>query len=244
MQESNEIADLIQNYWIVIPTYNEKENIEPLIEEILKTSPDISIIIVDDDSPDGTGDIADMLSQRYSNVHVIHREGKLGVGTAFVAGFKYAMESGAKYLIAVDADFSHQPRYLPEFIKKSRDYDLVIGSRFIPGGRIDNRNLFRNFVSLTGNLFVRLILGLKPKDCTSGYRCYSAGLLREICMDAITSNGYGIQVETLYRCKKKGFKVGEIPIVFPDRKFGKSKLTKQQFIEVIAKVLALRLSKQ
>lgn len=241
--ESGEKVNISNDYWIVTPTYNERDNIEALVKEIIEVVKGVSVVIVDDNSPDGTGVIADAMSKDCNNIHVIHREGKLGIGSALFAGFRYAIDNGAKYVIEMDADFSHQPAYLPKFIKESHKYDLVIGSRFVPGGKIDNRSLFRNIVSRLGNSFIRTMLRLRPKDCTSGYRCFSAQLLRSIDMETIASSNYGNLTETLYRATKRGFKVGEIPIVFPDRKFGKSKVTKQQFFDVMGTILRIKFRK-
>lgn len=242
-KSSENTASSNSEYWIVIPTYNEKDNIERLIVEIHRICPDVSIMIVDDNSPDGTGEIVEALSKAHDSIHILRRPGKLGIGSALIAGFNDAIANGAKYVIEMDADFSHQPAYLPKLIEKSREYDLVIGSRFVRGGKIANRGWFRNVVSKAGNFFIRTTLDLKPKDCTSGYRCFSVPLLESIDIETITSSCYGNLTETLYRCKKKGFDIGEIPIIFPDRKFGKSKLTKQQFIDVTRTVLKLRFNK-
>jgi dolichol-phosphate mannosyltransferase len=216
---------------IIIPTYNELENLRPLIEEIFKYVPQTDILIVDDNSPDGTGKLADELSAEHPPVHVLHRAGKLGLGTAYIAGFKYAIEHEYDAAFEMDADFSHDPRYLPNFLTAIEDADLVIGSRYVEGGGTPNWSLLRRFISGGGNTYARFMLGLPIHDCTAGYRCYRRQVLEAIDLDTIQSQGYAFQIELVYRVLKRGFKIVETPIVFQDRRVGKSKMSRKIFLE-------------
>lgn len=227
---------------IVIPTYNEKANLPVLIEEIFKHQIPFSILIVDDNSPDGTGLIADELSKQYPDrVHVIHRAGKMGLGSAYIEGFKYALKWGADYIFEMDADFSHDPRYLPDFIEKIKDYDVVVGSRYVNGISVINWPLSRLVLSLIASQYVRLITGLKLTDTTAGYKCFSRKVLETIDLDAVYSNGYSFQIEMNYRTTKLGFKIGEIPIIFVDRHSGTSKMSGHIVREALYVVWKLRL---
>src|SRR6266852_3073926 len=174
---------------IIIPTYNEVDNLPPLLKEIFSNAPETDILIVDDNSPDGTGDLADEFQQRNAQVNVLHRSGKLGLGTAYIAGFKYAIEHDYDAAFEMDADFSHDPKYLPDFLKAIEDADLVIGSRYIPGGATPNWSLLRRFISGCGNIYARLLLGLPVHDCTAGFRCYRREVLENIGLDAVKSQG-------------------------------------------------------
>ncbi len=227
---------------IVIPTYNEKANLPVLIEEIFKHQIPFSILIVDDNSPDGTGLIADELAKQYPDrVHVIHRAGKMGLGSAYIEGFKYALKWGADYIFEMDADFSHDPRYLPDFIEKIKDYDVVVGSRYVNGISVINWPLSRLVLSLIASQYVRLITGLKLTDTTAGYKCFSRKVLETIDLDAVYSNGYSFQIEMNYRTTKLGFKIGEIPIIFVDRHSGTSKMSGHIVREALYVVWKLRL---
>ena len=216
---------------IIIPTYNELENLRPLIEEIFKYVPQTDILIVDDNSPDGTGKLADELSAEHPQIHVLHRAGKLGLGTAYIAGFKYAIEHEYDAAFEMDADFSHDPRYLPNFLTAIEDADLVIGSRYVAGGGTPNWSLLRRFISGGGNTYARFMLSLPIHDCTAGYRCYRRRVLQAIDLDTIQSQGYAFQIELVYRVRKHGFKIVETPIVFQDRRVGKSKMSRKIFLE-------------
>ena len=216
---------------IIIPTYNELENLRPLIEEIFKYVSQTDILIVDDNSPDGTGKLADELSVEYSQLHVLHRAGKLGLGTAYIAGFKYAIEHGYDAAFEMDADFSHDPRYLPDFLRAIENADLVIGSRYVKNGGTPNWSLLRRFISGGGNIYARFMLGLPIHDCTAGYRCYRRQVLEAIDLDTIQSQGYAFQIELVYRVSKHGFKIVETPIIFQDRRVGKSKMSRKIFLE-------------
>ncbi len=228
---------------IIIPTYNERENITNIVEEVLRFAPQSDILIIDDNSPDGTGDVADSLHERYPNVFALHRPGKLGLGTAYVLGFKYALEHGYDLAFEMDADFSHDPRYLPDFFEKIKEADLVIGSRYVPGGDTPNWSLLRRFISGGGNIFARVMLRLPIKDATAGYRCYRREVLAALDLDAITSQGYAFQVEMAYQTLQRGFRVREIPIIFVDRRVGQSKMSRKIFLEGFLYVMRARFGK-
>src|SRR5438093_103479 len=229
---------------IIIPTYNELDNLRTLLQEIFSCVPNIDILIVDDNSPDGTGQLADEISGENPHVHVLHRAGKLGLGTAYIAGFKYAIERNYDAAFEMDADFSHDPRYLPDFLKAIENADLVIGSRYIPGGNTPNWSLLRRFISGGGNLFARFMLGIPVHDCTAGFRCYRRKVLESIGLDTIQAQGYAFQVELVYRVMQHGFKIVETPIVFMDRRVGKSKMSRKIVIEGFTYVIKTRFSRQ
>src|SRR5579859_7801540 len=199
---------------IIIPTYNEYENLPPLLETIFSYLPQTDILIVDDNSPDGTGELVDKMSLADQRIHAIHRAGKLGLGTAYVAGFKYAIAHNYDVAFEMDADFSHDPQYLPNFFTAMENADLVIGSRYISGGATPNWSLMRRFISGGGNIFARFVLGMPIHDCTAGYRCYRREVLESINLETIESQGYGFQVELAYRVMRGGFRIVETPIVF------------------------------
>ena len=225
---------------IIIPTYNEKENLPSLMKEIFSYAPQTDILIVDDNSPDGTGKLADELHEQDPRIHVLHRSGKLGLGTAYIAGFKYAIAHGYDAAFEMDADFSHDPRHLPAFLKAIENADLVIGSRYIKGGSTPNWSLFRRFISSNANIFVRFVLGVSIHDCTAGYRCYRREVLENIGLDTVQTQGYGFQVELTYRVIQHGYKIVETPIAFTDRREGKSKMSKTIFFEAFTFVLRTR----
>ncbi len=225
---------------IVIPTYNEYENISELITDVLSEVPTADLLIVDDNSPDGTGQLVEEIGARDPRVHVEHRPGKLGLGTAYVLGFRYAIDHGYDLVFEMDADYSHDPKYLPDFYNMSTQADLVVGSRYIAGGGTPNWSALRKFVSGGGNRYARLVLGIPTHDCTSGYRCYRTAALRSIDLDKIRAQGYAFQVEMAYVFWKRGFKVAEVPIVFMDRRIGKSKMSRRIFVEGFLWVLGTR----
>src|SRR5436190_15708394 len=229
---------------IIIPTYNEIENLRPLLDAIFSYVPETDVLIVDDNSPDGTGKLADEICEQNAHVHVMHRAGKLGLGTAYIAGFKYAVERGYDAAFEMDADFSHDPRYLPDFLKAIEHADLVIGSRYIPGGGTPNWSFLRRFISGGGNIFARFMLGIPVQDCTAGFRCYRRQVLESIDLDTIQSQGYAFQVEMAYRVMQQGFKIVETPIVFMDRRIGKSKMSRKIVIEAFIYVLRARFGKK
>ena len=229
---------------IIIPTYNELENLRPLLQEIFSYAQETDVLIVDDNSPDGTGKLADEIHNENSQVHVLHRAGKLGLGTAYIAGFKYAVAHDYDAAFEMDADFSHDPRYLPDFLKAIERADLVIGSRYIPGGGTPNWSFLRRFISGGGNIFARFMLGIPVQDCTAGFRCYRRQVLESIDLDTIQSQGYAFQVEMAYRVMRQGFKIVETPIVFMDRRIGKSKMSRKIVIEAFIYVLRTRFGKK
>lgn len=222
------------NVYVIVPTYNEKENISDLTEQILDLeSLEAHVIIVDDNSPDGTGQIADDLSAQNERVHVIHREGKLGLGTAYIAGFKYGLAADADRLITMDADFSHDPTYIPGLVALADHFHITIGSRYIPEGGVRNWELRRRFLSWGANAFARTTLGLKANDCTAGFRCYHREVLQQVDLDHIFSNGYSFLVEMLFRCQRLGYTVGEIPIIFANRERGQSKISQTEIFKAM-----------
>jgi dolichol-phosphate mannosyltransferase len=229
---------------IIIPTYNERDNLRPLLREIFRYAPETDVLIVDDRSPDGTGELADELARENPHIRVIHRSGKLGLGTAYITGFKYALEHGYDAAFEMDADFSHDPRYLPDFLRLIEDADVVIGSRYVQGGATPNWPLLRRLISGGGNIFARLVLGLPIHDCTAGYRCYRREVLESIDLDSIRSRGYAFQVELVYRVWRQGYTIVETPIIFEDRRVGQSKMSKAIFLEGFLFVLRTRFGKQ
>jgi dolichol-phosphate mannosyltransferase len=229
---------------IIIPTYNEAENLSPLLQAIFSYAPLTHVLIVDDHSPDGTGELADELQKKDGRVHVLHRAGKLGLGTAYLAGFKFALAHGFDAAFEMDADFSHDPRYLPDFLRAIENADVVIGSRYIVGGNTPGWSALRRLISGSGNIFARLMLGIPVHDCTSGFRCYRRRVLESIDLDAVQSHGYAFQVELTYRVMMQGFQMVETPIVFMDRRCGKSKMSHAIIVEALTYVLRTRLSQQ
>lgn len=229
---------------IVIPTYNEADNITNITETLLSLGiEDLEILFVDDNSPDGTGKLADELAAGYAGrVWVMHRSGKLGLGTAYIQGFQWALEHQADHIIQMDADFSHSPNYIPEFLKWIEMYDVVVGSRYISGGRVDEKwSWGRWFLSWWANsVWVRLILGVKTKDSTAGFKCWSSQALRLIDLDQIRSNGYVFQVEMCYVSELKGLRIKEIPIYFEDRRIGMSKMSMRVKVEAALRVFEIR----
>ncbi len=224
---------------VIIPTYNESDNIEALAKEILALGDITEIIIVDDNSPDGTGEIADELAKVYRGVKVIHRPAKLGLGTAHIAGFKEALALGADCIVTMDADLSHHPSYIPDLIAKSRIAHLVIGSRYVDGGGTMHWGLRRQILSRGANTFARLALGLSAHDCTAGFRCYRREVLESIELDEIFSNGYSFLIEMLYKCQRKGWEIGEVPVIFEDRRHGASKISHREIFKALYTVLCL-----
>jgi len=229
---------------VVIPTYNEADNLPHIVAELFAQNvAGLEILVVDDASPDGTGELADQLSQQYPGlVHVIHRPGKLGLGTAYIHGFTWAIGHGAEYIVQMDADFSHSPAYLPQFLEWIKAYDVVVGSRYVPGGKVDERwGWGRWFLSWWANsVWVRLILGLKTKDATAGFKCWRASALQAIDLSRVRSNGYIFQVEMCYVAEKLGLNIKEIPIYFEDRRIGKSKMDIPVKIEAALRVFEIR----
>jgi dolichol-phosphate mannosyltransferase len=226
---------------VVIPTYNERDNLERLLNAVLSMDEAVHVLIVDDNSPDGTGDLADDLAQENLRINVLHRKGKLGLGSAYREGFRVALDLGADYVIEMDADFSHDPAVLPLFIAKMKEgYDLVIGSRYLNGVSVVNWPIRRLMLSYFASVYTRIITGLKISDCTSGFKCFRRSVLESIDLGKIRSDGYSFQIEMNYHCVEKGFRVGEVPIIFIDRHAGTSKMSKKIVREAVLMVWKLK----
>jgi dolichol-phosphate mannosyltransferase len=227
---------------ICLPTYNEKENVEPMVRA-LRGLPldDLHVLVIDDDSPDGTGQIADRLAADDERVHVLHRERKEGLGPAYLAGFRWGLAAGAQGIFEMDCDFSHDPNDVPRLAAAADDADLVLGSRYVPGGGTRNWGLLRRFISRGGSLYAQVLLQLGIRDLTGGFKCYRRQVLERIELDAITSLGYAFQIETTYRAIRAGFRVVEVPITFVDREVGGSKMSRAIVAEAVWKVPVLRL---
>jgi dolichol-phosphate mannosyltransferase len=227
---------------VVTPTYNERDNLQTFVDSVFAALPDAHVLVVDDASPDGTGQIADRLAGGDERVSVLHRSGKLGIGSAYLQGFARGIRDGYDVLVQMDTDLSHDPRYLPDFLAALEEgADLVLGSRNIPGGGVDGWGPGRHLLSKGGSLYSRSILGLPVRDLTSGYKAWRADVLRAIDLGAIRSEGYSFQIEMTWRAIRRGFRVVEVPIVFVDRRAGKSKMSRQIFFEAVAMVWKLRL---
>ncbi len=221
---------------VIIPTYNEVENIERLIGLIGSHLPDTSILVVDDNSPDGTGAVVERLMHSNSRLHLLKRSGKLGLGTAYISGFRYALEKDFDYIFEMDADFSHNPEYLPRFLEAIEDADLVIGSRYVDGGGVENWSFLRKMISMGGSFYARTILSVPIRDLTGGFKCFRRETLEAIDLDSVYSEGYSFQIEMTYRAYKKNLRIREIPIVFTERAGGKSKMSRRIFLEAVVRV--------
>lgn len=226
---------------VCIPTFNEIENLPLIIPEILKRDERFSVLVIDDNSPDGTGKWAEEESQRNPRVHVLHRREKQGLGQAYLAGFRWALERDYDLIFEMDADFSHDPDYLPNFLATAEETDLVIGSRYIKGVNVVNWPIGRLLLSYYANVYTRIVTGLPLRDATGGFKCYHRRVLQSIDLDAVRSNGYSFQIEMSFRAWRKGFKLREIPIVFTDRERGTSKMSKKIVREAVWMVWRLRL---
>lgn len=224
---------------VIVPTYNEKENIEILLDDLLALPADLSVIVVDDGSPDGTGQLADQWATKTDRVQVIHRPSKLGLGTAYIAGFKRALSLSFDRIMTMDADFSHHPKYIPAMIELSRECDMVIGSRYVKGGGTLNCTWKRRVLSRGANSFAKFMLGLRAHDCTAGFRCYRREVLGSIDLDSIFSNGYSFLIEMIYYVQRRGWTIGEVPIVFEDRQRGKSKISQNEVSRALQTVFRL-----
>lgn len=227
--------------YVVVPTYNESENIQKLIESVLAQRDDIHILVVDDNSPDGTGEIVERLSGENPRVHILHRPGKMGLGSAYCDGFRVAMRDGADFIMEMDADFSHDPSTIPMFLDAMGNFDVVIGSRYLNGVSVVNWPLRRLMLSYFASVYTRVITGLSIMDCTSGFKCFRRSVIESIDLDTIRSDGYSFQIEMNYRCVERGFRVGEIPIIFIDRHAGTSKMSKKIVREAVLMVWKLKL---
>lgn len=232
------------SFWVVVPTYNEAGNIQILLSEIEKARPGLNILIVDDNSPDNTGEVADALAREWpeGRLRVLHRPHKAGLGTAYCAGFDFALKHGADFVIQMDADLSHDPRYLPDLVAKIADCDIAVGSRYVQGISVVGWDFRRLLLSKLANFYVRVLTGLPVADGTAGYKCIRRSVIEAIGIHNIHSNGYAFQVEVLYRAYKKGFRISEVPIIFVERLGGTSKMGKKIIFEALWRVPWLRLS--
>jgi dolichol-phosphate mannosyltransferase len=225
----------------VLPTYNEAENVEPFVRAVrTQLRPGDRILVVDDNSPDGTGQIADRLAGEIDGLEVLHRPGKQGLGRAYLDGFRRALDSGAELVLEMDSDFSHDPTDLPRMIAAAESADLVLGSRYVSGGSVSDWGPLRRLVSRGGSWYARKVLGVRLRDLTGGFKCFRRAVLEHLDLDSVHADGYGFQIELSYRAVKAGFRVVEIPIVFRDRRLGESKMNARIALEAVWKVPALR----
>lgn len=225
---------------VIIPTYNEIENIKKIIDQVLELDPDLNILVVDDNSPDGTGEYVKQVTEENARVKLIQREGKLGLGTAYVEGFNYMLSNGYEVVVQMDADFSHDPAVILQMLDEIKDSDLVIGSRYIKGVNVINWPMQRLLLSYFANKYTKIVTGLPVKDATGGYKCFRRKVLESIDLDSIHSNGYSFQIEMNFKAWKKGFKIKEIPIIFYERTEGTSKMSKKIVHEAVFMVWKLR----
>jgi dolichol-phosphate mannosyltransferase len=231
----------VPNATVCLPTYNERENLEKMIRALEPLG--VDVLVIDDNSPDGTGEIADRLAAELPHVSVLHRARKEGLGPAYLAGFRQALATGADYILEMDCDFSHDPADVPRLIGAcENDADLALGSRYVPGGGTANWGLVRRIISWGGSFYARVLLGVRIRDLTGGFKCYRREVLETIDLDAVDSKGYAFQIETTYRTIRKGFRVVEVPIRFVDRTEGQSKMSRAIVLEAVGKVPVLRLA--
>ena len=227
---------------ISIATYNERDNLTPLIQEIRQAVPSADVLVIDDNSPDGTGELADRLAVDDPRIHVLHRAGKLGLGTAILAAMRFAMDEDYDYLVNMDADFSHHPRYLPAILAGMERHDVMIGSRYIKGGGTVNWPLSRRLMSWGVGTLVRILMRIPARDTSGAYRCYRVSKLRQAHLERVRSRGYSFQQEVLYRCRKAGCKIGETPIIFENRRAGASKVNPQEAVRSMGMILKIGLA--
>jgi len=227
---------------VCLPTYNERENLRPMVQAIHRAVPSVDILVIDDNSPDGTGQIADDLAAHDTRVHVLHRAGKEGLGRAYLAGFAWALARDYGLVLEMDCDFSHDPRYLPSLLAAAERADLALGSRYVPGGGTVNWGLARKLISRGGSLYARLILGLAVRDLTGGFKCFRREVLEAIDLPTVECTGYAFQIELTFRAARAGFRVEEVPIVFVDRRVGHSKMSRRIVLEAVRKVWSIRFS--
>lgn len=228
---------------VCLPTYNERENLEPMLRALgAVLGPDDRVLVIDDNSPDGTGELADRLAAELPFVDVLHRKRKEGLGPAYLAGFREALERGAELVVEIDCDFSHDPNDVPRLLEAVRDADLVLGSRYVPGGGVENWGLVRRAISAGGSLYARVLLGVGVRDLTGGFKCFRRAVLESLPLDEVHARGYAFQIELTYRALRRGFRVREIPIRFTDRVTGGSKMSRAIVLEAIWKVPLLRLA--
>jgi dolichol-phosphate mannosyltransferase len=227
---------------ICLPTYDERENLAPMIDAILAVVPQVDVLVIDDNSPDGTGRLADEIAAREPRVKVLHRAGKEGLGRAYLAGFAWALARDYGLVLEMDCDFSHDPSYLPAMLAAAEGADLVLGSRYVDGGGTVNWGLLRKLISRGGSFYARAILGLAVRDLTGGFKCFRREVLEAIDLATVECTGYAFQIELTYRAARRGFQVRELPIVFADRRVGHSKMSRRIVLEAIRKVWSIRLS--
>ena len=228
---------------VILPTYNEIENLPRIVPQILEVDPDLEVLVVDDDSPDGTGKEADRMAEENLRLSVIHRASKMGLGSAYITGFKYGIEKGFDYLFEMDADFSHDAKYLKDFLREIKEADLVIGSRYLQGVNVINWPMSRLLLSYFANVYTRIITGLPLRDATGGFKCYRREALEAIELDLVRSDGYSFQIEMSFKLWRKGFRLKEIPIIFYDRQQGESKMSKKIVREAVWMVWRLGLER-
>ncbi len=228
---------------VCLPTYNERENLEPMLRALGRVlGEDDRVLVIDDNSPDGTGELADRLAGELAFVDVLHRPRKEGLGPAYLAGFRRALDAGAELVVEIDCDFSHDPNDVPRLVAAADDVDLVLGSRYVPGGGVENWGLIRRAISAGGSIYARLVLGVPVRDLTGGFKCFRRAVLEAVPLDRVHSRGYAFQIELTYRAIRKGFRVQEVPIRFADRTVGGSKMSRAIVLEAIWKVPLLRLA--
>ncbi len=233
-------ADPGRRALVCLPTYDEAEGLSAIVSAILEECPELQILVIDDNSPDGTGQIADRLAAADARVHVLHRPGKEGLGKAYLAGFAWALARPYGLVLEMDADFSHHPRYLPRLLAAAGEADLVLGSRYAPGGGTVNWGLGRRLLSRGGSLYARAVLGLGVRDLTGGFKCFRREVLEAIDLSSVQCSGYAFQIELTHRAVRRGFRVAEVPIVFEDRRVGRSKMSRRIVLEAVTKVWSIR----
>ena len=243
-QLSLTVRAALSGAWLILPTYNEAENVEAILRaalaQLASTGREHTILVVDDGSPDGTGDIADAMAGEHSEIRVMHRPAKEGLGRAYVAGFEDALANDAELILEMDSDFSHDPADLPRLIAAADEADLVLGSRYVPGGGVQNWGALRRLLSRGGSWYARVILGVPVQDLTGGFKCFNRRVLEAVDLDGVHADGYGFQIELTYRAIQAGFTVTEVPILFRERREGQSKMTARIALEAVWKVPALR----
>jgi dolichol-phosphate mannosyltransferase len=226
---------------VCLPTYDERENLEPMLRALARVlGPDDRVLVIDDNSPDGTGELADRLASELTFVDVLHRERKQGLGPAYLAGFRRALDAGAELVLEMDCDFSHDPKDVPRLLEAAADADLVLGSRYVAGGGVENWSLLRRAISAGGSLYARLILGVPIRDLTGGFKCFRRAVLEALPLEEVHARGYAFQIELTYRALRRGFRVREVPIRFTDRVVGGSKMSRAIVLEAVWKVPLLR----
>ena len=237
------MTDTLERALVIVPTYNERDNLPRLVPQILDQDRRLEVLIIDDASPDGTGEVADRLASESARVHTMHREGKLGLGTAYLAGFQWGLDREYDVLFEMDADFSHDPSHLPQFLDAIREFDVVLGSRYLHGRvTVINWPITRLILSYGANIYARVVTGLPVTDATGGFKCFRRNVLEAIDLDRVGSEGYSFQIEMSLRAWRGGFSIGEIPIVFADRDLGESKMSRRIIWEAVWRVWALRVA--